>query len=101
MRREEDFEDDGRTIADMSEVGSESVLSGLLRGFGLGRDRTSGHESNPSEDAAGRKIPDGEISPGERRLWTLGAIKAALLVSLVYIGALGGVIALMVLFWNH
>jgi hypothetical protein len=41
------------------------------------------------------------ISPEERRMWIFGSIRAALLIGLVYIGVLGGVIALMVLLWNH
>ena len=109
MRKDRDFEDDGRTVADMSDVDSQSVLSGLLTfrqppGSGSRRELTA-DSSHPGEDGeSGRHMQDPQqqyVSPEERRMWIFGSIRAALLIGLVYIGVLGGVIALMVLLWNH
>ena len=107
MRKDRDFEDDGRTVADMSDVDSQSVLSGLLtfrRPPGSRRELTA-DSAHPGEDGeSGRKSQDPQqqyISPEERRMWIFGSIRAALLIGLVYIGVLGGVIALMVLLWNR
>ena len=107
MRKDRDFEDDGRTVADMSDVDSQSVLSGLLtfRRPPGSRRELAADSARPGQDGeSGRKLQDPQqqyISPEERRMWIFGSIRAALLIGLVYIGILGGVIALMVLLWNH
>ena len=87
-----EYEDDGRTIADMSGVDQRNVLSGLL----FFR-HPYGKRQNVPEDQ-GSEPP---VSPDERRMWVFGALRAALLVALAYIGVLGGAIALMVLLWRH
>lgn len=107
MRKDRDFEDDGRTVADMSDVDSQSVLSGLLtfrRPPGSRRELTadSSHPGEDGESGMHKQDPQQQyISPEERRMWIFGSIRAALLIGLVYIGVLGGVIALMVLLWNR
>ena len=56
---------------------------------------------DPAQAQGSRNIPEAPVSPEERRMWMRGAVRAALLVGLVYIGVLGGAIALMVLLWKH
>ena len=105
MKKEQDYEDDGRTVADMSGVDTPSVLRGW---FGLrtppgdsSRKRTIPETDRADRPGVGSMQQEPEISPDERRMWTFAAIRAALLVALVYIGAIGGAIALMLLLWNH
>lgn len=85
--RHTDFEDDGRTLADMSE----------LRGGPLPHRRTEGREG-PSP--ASREVSDELQSPEERMAVVLGTLKAALSVGMVYLVAFGIVILLMVLAWS-
>ena len=104
------YEDDGRTIADMSELETQNVFSGLLtfRRPSSGEHTESGSNLRTGRNETGRENSSSSqedrapyISPEERKMWTLGAIRAALAVALVYIGVIGGAIALMVLFWKH
>ena len=104
MKKEQDYEDDGRTVADMSGLDTPSVLSrwfGLRSPSGDGRKRTLPETDRADRPGAGSMQQEPEISPDERRMWTFAAIRAALLVALVYIGVIGGAIALLLLLWNH
>jgi hypothetical protein len=111
MKNQESYEDDGRTVADMSDVGSQSVLTGLFtfrlppgREEALREERRRGGGPADGSDLQGRTVSgmqDPQIPQGERRIWMAAAIRAALLTALVYIGVIGGVIALMLLVWNH
>ena len=85
-------DDDGRTIADMSGVGRPSLF--LPR-------RTEGDPQSPFPQPSEER-PEWEQSPvsgEERRMYILGALKAALLIAFAFIGGLGIVILLMLLFW--
>ena len=50
------------------------------------------------EKDAGRPW-ESTLTPEERRMTVLAAVKAALLIGLVFIAGIGAVILLMVLFW--
>lgn len=91
-RKEE--EDDGRTIADMSQISRESLL-------GAWHQKKA---DNPSEafrepDREKRPWEDSSFSRKEQWMYALGALKAALLIGLAYLGGLGILIALLLLFW--
>lgn len=107
-RRRSGFEDDGRTIVDMSGVeGHGSLLSGMigLRGDRLSRRKKKDVAAGANDGAAG----DGASADGaddrvvltrqERRWYIFGALKAAILIFLAFAIGLGLVILLMVLFW--
>lgn len=83
--------DDGHTIADMSQVPG---MTGQLFG------RRPPQKTGGSPAAPPRPQEAGEFTRMERLMAVLGALKATLLIALVYIVGLGAVILLMLLFWK-
>ena len=75
--RKEWDDDDGRTIADMGSVGRQRFF---VPGTG------SENES--------------EFTPKERRMYALGALKAALLIAFAFIAGLGAAVWLMIQIWT-
>ena len=90
-RLEEDPEDDGRVIADMSGVERPSLL---------GAGRPPRREGPHAEAPARRREPDVRFTTTERLWMALGALKAGLLVGLVYVVFLGLVILALLAIWN-
>lgn len=91
-RDRRDFEDDGRTIADMSDVSRPSL-------FGHLPVREKGTKPLPQEAVS--QGPEQEpLSPEARRWAILGALKAALLIGMAFIVGLGLVILLLLLIWG-
>ena len=85
-------DDDGRTIADMSGVSSPTP-------FGF---RHQERGSAPMDRRDGQERPEWESAPytrSERRMYVLAALKAALLIALVFIAGLGFAIWLMLTLW--
>lgn len=89
-RRKE--EDDGRTIADMSQVDRPSLLGRLPSGG-----HADGTGRNHTQDGAPEQSP---FTKEERRWIVLGTLKAALLIGFAFIGGLGLVILLLMLIWR-
>ena len=83
MKKRDDFEDDGRTIADMSGIAPQPQL--------LPRRR------------AREEVPSGEgidLTPKERRWAALGAMKAVLLIAGAYLLGLGVLLGILFLLWH-
>ena len=79
MKHNEPFEDDGRTVADMSGIEHDSIW--------LPRRRKQGH--TPAQQ------------PQQARLWAiLGALKATLLICGVYLLGLLALLALLFTLWH-
>ena len=76
-------DDDGRTIADMSDVSRPSLM---------GRRAPERPEDPLSRESSGGS--DDYIPPEDRKWYVLGALKAALLIGLVFIVGLGLVVLL-------
>lgn len=93
--------DDGRTIADMSGVERPSLLGSLAGERMRDAIKRSGHASREEHPRTDRPWEDTGLSREERRWYLLGALKAALLIALVFIVGLGLFIALLLLLWNH
>lgn len=89
--RRDDFEDDGRVIADMSGVERPSL-------FGVGRPPR--REGPRAEAPARRRESDVRFTTSERLWMALGALKAGLVVGLVYVVFLGLVIVALLAIWN-
>ena len=90
-------DDDGRTIVDMSGVSHQQLFSAGDRGRESSspfpeKDSSSGDESRPWELNA--------FTKEERRAFIGGALKAALLIALIFIGGLALAIALLLLLWK-
>lgn len=87
-RRKDDFEDDGRVIADMSAVERPSLL-----GHAPERRR------DPAEPRAPRR-PRVELTSRERLWMALGALKAGLTIGCIYVVFLGVVIVALIALWT-
>ena len=86
-RRTDDFEDDGRVIADMSAVERPSLL---------------GHAPQRRPDAEPRasRRPRVELTTKERLWMALGALKAGLTIGCIYVVFLGVVIVALIALWT-
>lgn len=92
MARKTYDDDDGRTIADMSGVSSPRLFGDLSSFRQRGREPEEPKQKNPYQDDS--------LTPKERRLYILGALKAALLIGFVYIAGLAAVVGLLLLIWS-
>ncbi len=95
----DDF-DDGRTIADMSDVRRSPLL--VPRGEDVARLRnnhTGTHGPTAAPQMPRRDITEEIGSPEERFMLILGALKAGLAIGLVYVIAFGIFIAILLAIW--
>ena len=88
-RRREYEDDDGRAIADMSDVSRPSLM---------GRRAPERPEDPLSRESCGGG--DDYIPPEDRKWYVLGALKAALLIALAFIVGLGIVIFVLLKLWG-
>lgn len=88
MKNREYNDDDGRTVADMSDVTRQPLILPRLPK----KKKTEGSEA---QDA-----PEAEISKEERRAYVRGAIGAGLAIGGVFIAAGAAVIALLLAVWK-
>lgn len=79
-------DDDGRTIADMSDVYSSPVL--------IPRRKRNRHTEPP-------KPSEGDWDPQDRKVYIFVALRAALMIALVYAVGFGLLIGLLLLIWRH
>ena len=93
-KKREEAKDDGRVIADMSGIDAPSVFSP----FSLSKKRREGEVPEPAEND--RPWEKDEMNPTERRMWALGALKAALLIGFAFLGGLALVIVLLLVVWR-
>lgn len=106
MKKNQDInEDDGRTVADMSQV-SGGHLFGRHHRYsremqsgpgGFGGQQSRWEMQRPTEERPWENAP---FTRKERWMYTLGALKASLLIGLVYLAGLGLLVGLMVFFWK-
>lgn len=95
MKKHEPFEDDGRTIVDMSGV---DVPSPFLPRKPRQLDRDNASPEQPEKPRRPWEEPD--TLDAKQRVWAaLGALKAGLMIGGVYIVGLGLIVLLMVLLW--
>ena len=95
MKRKDSW-DDGRTVADMSHVEKPTYASGWIGRRGaekLAEPRNRYPEGNSMQAGP-------EMDSEERRASILGALGASLLIGLVFIGAAGALIALLLFLWG-
>ena len=86
--KNEEFEDDGHTIVDMSAVERPNL-------FSFRSNDTANHEVKNK-----RNKDNYSYSKEERRWAIFGALKASMLIGLAYIVVLGLVVLLLVLYFN-
>ena len=82
MRKHDDFEDDGRTIADMSDI----------------RRKAGAPPPEPANDRPWEQAPDWTA---KEKFWAvLGAMKATLLIAGVYLAGLAVLLLILFLLWK-
>ena len=97
-RRKKTYDDDdGRTIADMSGVSSQPSL---IPGRPVGPKKQEHVPEEPERDERPWEKNQDLMSKEDRRLYILGALKAALLIALAFIVGLGAFIALLIWLWS-
>ena len=96
-------EDDGRQIADMSGIERSNLF---MPHFGQNSASDAARRNAPPEPGQ-QPVPDhpweqgmNGLSPKERRMYILGAMKASMLIGLTYVGGLGAVILLLLWLWR-
>lgn len=98
MGKKREYEDDdGRTIADMSDLHMGSAWK-------FQKPPKESRQPQPPEADAGRRAGRpwedyDTMSSDERRYYIFGAMKAGLLIALAFIAGLGLVVLLMLLIW--
>ena len=91
MRKRDEFEDDGRTIADMSDIGPAPTLRPHRR-------KVAAPPPEPSNDRPWEQAPEWTF---KEKLWAvLGVLKATLMIAGVYLVGLGVLLALLLLLWH-
>ena len=91
MRKHDDFEDDGRTIADMSDIGPAPMLRPHRR-------KAAAQTPELSNDRPWEQEPEWTA---KEKLWAvLGVLKATLLIAGVYLAGLGVLLAALFLLWK-
>lgn len=110
-RHEDDFEDDGRVIADMSGVERPSLFGvrapersggGCDGGGSFGGARygdAAGRDDVARRDTA-RREPEVKLTPKERLWMILGALRAGLTISVVYIVVIGVILLVLIGIWS-
>lgn len=109
--RKEWDDDDGRIIADMSGIERPRLLvpriGGRKSSTGQGRTASAERESDSAQwelkEQSAKERPwenEGEFTPKERRMYVLGALKAALIIALAFIVGLGAAVWLMIQIWT-
>lgn len=96
MARKEKFEDDGRTIADMSDISRPRLFIPRLPKSG---DRQQ-QDTQPERSSRPWEKDMDKLNKDEKRWYVLGALKAALLIGLAFILGLGLLIAVLLGIWN-
>ena len=90
------FEDDGRTVADMSGIEGHASFLGSIAGLrGRGKRRREVTDE-PDGKGEGKSV---DMTRDEKRWFIFGALGAALLIALAFVLGLGVIILLMVLIW--
>ncbi len=88
-RKRREYEDDRRTIADMSGVERPNLIMPHLPG-----------ETRPSQPAQQEPFDQPGFSKEEQRMAVLGALKAAMLVALPFIVGLGLLVLFLIWIWT-
>lgn len=92
-------EDDGRTVADMSDLQRSTFLGGWRP---IGGSAVPEKPERPDENQSSKRRPweDDSLTKEERRMYVLGAMKATLLIGMVYVVGGGLLIALLLALWR-
>lgn len=96
-------DDDGRTIADMSGIERPRFLVPRTGSRESSTEqRSDSLQQEPKEQAVKGRFweNESEFTPRERRMYVLGALKAALLIALAFIVGLGAAVWIMIQVWT-
>ena len=97
-RKKEWDDDDGRTIASMSDVGRQNLF---IPRKPIHDERKSNVPQPEGQSKKDRPWEQGEqFTKQERKWYVFGALKAALLIAMAFIVGLGLAILAMILLWS-
>lgn len=91
-------DDDGRTVADMSGIEMPSLWLPRMPKTEEPPAPPQPEARDTAEDRPWEPKP-GELSPQDRKLYVLAALKASLLIGLAFVAGLGLVILLLLALW--
>ena len=92
------YEDDGRTIADMSEVERQPILLPSISRIRKLRGERKGVDAKEADSERSRFEPS--IDKKDRKAYLGGAVSASLLIALIYLGAFALLVVLLLLIWK-
>ena len=95
-----DPEDDGRTVADMSEVSRGAFPGGWYPAEAESLTGSVKRMDGEEEKSPARPWEDNSLTKQERRMYVLGAMKAALLIGCVYLAGIVILIFLLLKIWG-
>ena len=97
-RKKEWDDDDGRTIASMSDVGRQNLF---IPRKPIHDERKPNIPETEKQSKSDRPWEQGEqFTKQERRWYVFGALKASLLIAMAFIVGLGLAILAMILLWS-
>lgn len=101
MSKKDRFEDDGRTIADMSGIERPPLLIPNLKGLKKKRaeQNADAQENDPSGNDYRRFYKSAEDKE-TRKAYLGGAVGASLLIALIYLGAFALLVVILLLIWG-
>ena len=97
MKKRDEFEDDGRTIADMSGIVPQPTLL-PRRSKRQEPLQQSGGERQELRQQSGGEQP--ALTKQERRWAAVGAVRAVLVIAGVYLLGLGALLGILFLLWH-
>ena len=97
MKKRDEFEDDGRTIADMSGIVPQPTLL-PRRSKRQEPLRQSGGERQELRQQSGGEQP--ALTKQERHWAAVGAVRAVLVIAGVYLLGLGALLGILFLLWH-
>ena len=98
MGKKDLYEDDGRTIADMSDVERTPLLLPNIGRIRKVRAERKGVDTNEKDPETPRFEPS--MDKKERKAYLGGAVSASLLIALIYLGAFAILVVLLLLIWR-
>lgn len=101
--RKEWDDDDGRIIADMSGIERPRFLIPRIGSRTSSAEQKSDSVQRESKEQTVQERfweNESEFTPQERRMYMLGALKAALLIALAFIVGLGAAVWIMIQVWT-
>ena len=97
MKKRDEFEDDGRTIADMSGIVPQPTLLPRRSKRQEPLQQSGGERQEPLQQSGGEQPA---LTKQERHWAAVGAVRAVLVIAGVYLLGLGALLGILFLLWH-